>query len=74
MKVVDAKLLQLLWNDVSSDMVHHFGNGTDKFVAPNKVVRKGVCEIEGNEEFEGLEYEATITLGKLIPKKRKVVA
>lgn len=70
MKVVDAKLLQLLWNDVSSDMVHHF---TDKFVAPNKVVRKGVFEVEGNEEFEGLEYEATITLGRLLPKKRKVV-
>lgn len=64
---IDTRLLQLLWNDISDmSAVQHFGSGTDRFIAPNKVVREGVFPIEGNKEFSGLEHSAVIT--KLVPR------
>lgn len=69
---ISAQLLEVLWNN-AGDTIPGGGKFTDKFVGPNKVIREGVFDIDGDEEFEGLEYKATITLGRLVPKKAQPV-
>lgn len=67
---INTQLLQLLWNN-SGDTVSVGGTFTDKFVGPNQIIREGIFDFElgGDSEYEGIEYRAVITLGRLVPKK-----
>jgi len=62
------ELLNLLW-DADPDLVSGSGEHTDTFIGPNKIHREGVWDV-GTKEVEGMEYEAIITLKRLIPAKK----
>ena len=62
-------LLEILWNNMESP-VPGSGMWRDRFIGPNKILREGELEIEGDARFEGLQFQAIITLGKLVPKKK----
>jgi hypothetical protein len=61
------ELLNHLW-DADPDFISGSGDHTDTFIGPNKIHREGIWDIWG--VGEGLEYEAIITLKKIIPAKK----
>lgn len=66
--ISDLDLLNLLW-DADPDLISGSGQHFDTFIGPNKIRREGVWDI-GTSEVEGMEYEAIITLKRLIPAKK----
>lgn len=66
-----GSLVQTLFENRDTDALSFTGgNFSDKFVPPNKIIRKGTFDIDGNGEYAGIEFEATIVLGKLVPKQK----
>ena len=61
------ELLNLLW-DADPDFISGSGQHYDTFIGPNKIHREGIWDIWGLGE--GIEYEAIITLKRLIREKK----
>jgi hypothetical protein len=68
--VLPIEMLNLLW-DADVDFISGSGSHSDTFIGPNKILRKGVWDVE-DDRIQGIEYEAIIILKKLIPARTPV--
>jgi hypothetical protein len=68
--VSPIELLNLLW-DADVDFISGSGSHSDTFIGPNKILRKGMWDVE-DDRIQGIEYEAIITVKKLIPARTSV--
>ena len=64
----DMSLLQVLW-DGAQETITDGGEWTDTFIGPNRILRKGILLIQGDDRFDGVRFQSVITLGKLVPRR-----
>jgi len=69
---IDPELLEFLWNNVDGDRLPDGGSEAqrDRFTGPNTFIRNGIFRVDESDRYEGIAYQAVVTLGRLVPKKK----